>query len=50
MDVSKIANRSVVKFGMEIFAAYQFVQFAVGDRGGDNGVVFLSVLGFVFVV
>ena len=47
VDVSKVAYRSVVEFGMEIFVANKFIQFVIGYRGGDYGMVLLKCLLFV---
>ena len=42
VDISKIAYRSAVKPGMEVFITDQYVQYIIGNGDSDIGLVFLE--------
>ena len=42
LDLPSSPDRSAIEPGVEVPVADQLVQFAVGDIGGDFGVVFLG--------
>ena len=45
MEFSKIKNRSVIEFRMEIFVTDKYAQSIIGDVDGDNGLAFLKPPG-----
>ena len=44
VDVSEVAGRPVIEFGVEIFVTDKFVEFDIGNSDSDNGVAFLGDL------